>query len=465
MRPGRLYIKIFISFILVLIVTEALIFGLFVFSVGRGFRSRFEQYTGAQVLIAKEMVEEKIRSRPETDPSENKSLKDFVSRLGQGYGAKVWLTGEDGAPILKSFPGDVSDEIALACEQRGKDMGDFKMYREFKRGHIFYIETPVEVQKDRLGSLHILFEKMEAPYPEAGFALGLIGIGVVIALLIIPVSRRITEPVKQLKASAVRIAEGDLSHRATVKSKDEIGELGRSFNHMAEKQEKMIRGGRELTANISHELRSPLARIRIAEELLKEKWERGDYKDLEKHLDGIREDIEVLDHRIGSILVLSKLDIHEEPLKLEPLNLSGLIDGLVKRLEPVINRKGLHLMTELSCDSPVMGNMDGLKTALSNILDNAVKFTAEKGHVIIKMYSENEFLRISITNSFEELSAEDLARIFEPFFRTEQSPAGGSGLGLAIAKKIMEKHGGSIKASSSEKGFQIEVALPIAGKC
>ena len=199
--------------------------------------------------------------------------------------------------------------------------------------------------------------------------------------------------------------------------------------------------------------------------LLKEKWERGDYKDLERHLDDIREDIEELDRRIGSILVLSKLDIHEEPLKLELLNLSGLINGLVKRLEPVINRKGLRLMTELSCDSPVMGNRDGLKTALSNILDNAVKFTAEKGHVIIKMYSENEFLKISITNSFEKLSAEDLARIFEPFFRTEQSPAGGSGLGLAIAKKIMEKHGGSIKAGNSEDGLQIEIALPMTGEC
>ncbi len=111
-----------------------------------------------------------------------------------------------------------------------------------------------------------------------------------------------------------------------------------------------------------------------------------------------------------------------------------------------------------------MGNRDALKTALSTIIDNAVKFTAEKGHVIIKMYSENEFLIISITNSFDKLSAEDLAKIFEPFFRTEQSPAAGSGLGLAIAKKIVERHGGSIKAGNSEEGLQIEVGLPMTGE-
>jgi two-component system sensor histidine kinase CpxA len=230
---------------------------------------------------------------------------------------------------------------------------------------------------------------------------------------------------------------------------------------MADRLERMIRGGRELTANISHELRSPLARIRIAGELLRERWERGDYKDLGRHLDDIGEDVEELDRLIGSILVLSKLDIHEEPLKLEPLDPSDLINGIVKRLEPVINRKGLSLMTVLSYDSPVMGNRDSLKTAISNILDNAVKFTAEKGHVIIKMYSENEFLRISITNSFEKLSAEELSRVFEPFFRTEQSPAVGSGLGLAIAKKIMERHGGSIEAGNSEEGLRIEIRLPI----
>jgi len=463
MKPGKLYIKIFLSFVFVLIITEVLIFGLFIFSAGRGFRARFEQYTRAQVLIAKEMVEEKIRFEPGTSLSENESLKDLVSRLGKSYGAKVWLSGVDGVPLLKSFPGDISDEVVMSYERRGKDMGDFKLYRGFKRGHIFYVRIPTEIQKGLMGSLHILFEKMEAPHPEAGFAFGLAGIGIIIAILVIPVSRLISKPIKQLNESALRIAEGDLGHRALVKSRDEIGELGRSFNHMADRVERMIRGGRELTANISHELRSPLARIRIAEELIRERWESGDYRDLGRHLDDIREDIEELDRLIGSILLLSKLDIHEEPLKHEALNLSDLINEHVDRLESLIKRRGLNVMIFITCDDPVMGNKDSLRTALSNILDNAVKFAAEEGKVIIKMYSENEFLKISIANSFEKMSGEDLIRIFDPFFRTQQSPAAGSGLGLAIAKKIIERHGGRINAASSEEGLQIEVDLPMIG--
>ena len=459
MRPGKLYIKIFLSFLLVLIVTEILIFGLFVFSAGRSFRYRFERYAGAQALVAKEFIEEIIRSESETPPVENTSLKDLILRLGETYGAKVWLAGPDGIPLLKSFSGDIPEKIVRVAEERAKNFGQFKIYRNFKRRHLFYITIPVEIQKGEMGSLHFS-ENMETAHLEGAFAVGLLGIGIVIALLVIPVSRFITVRVKGLRASAIRIAEGDLSHRVMVKGKDEIGELGHSFNRMADELERMIRGGRELTANISHELRSPLARIRIAEELLRERLERGDKKDLNRHLDDIQEDIEELDRLIGSILLLSKLDIQEIALKLEPFDLSDLINELLKRSEPAISHRGLRVMTVLSSDQPVFGERDSLKTALSNIIDNAVKFTPEKGHVITKMHLEKDFFIISVTNSFEELSKEELTRIFEPFYRTEISGAAGSGLGLAITKKIIERHGGTIEAINSSKGLKIQIRLP-----
>jgi signal transduction histidine kinase len=461
MKPGKLYIKIFLSFVLVLVITEVLIFALFVFFAGRSFHSRVERYVTAQSSIVREYIEEKIRSEPEVGPAHNRELKKLIFDLGAIYRARVWLTGPNGNILIKSFDGDIPEDISRFRKRHAKDSGHIKPYHHIRKGLVYYIYVPVDFRKGEVGGVHILFEKTETARPEGVFALGLVGIGIVIALLIIPVSRRITEPVKQLKASALRIAEGDLGHRALVKSRDEIGELGRSFNHMADRVEKMIRGSRELTTNISHELRSPLARIRIAEELIRERWENGDYKDLGRHLDDIREDIEELDQLIGSILLLSKLDIHEEPLKHEALNLSDLINELVGRLEPVIKQKDLRIMTFIKYDYPVTGNKDSLKTAFSNVLDNAVKFTAEKGKVIIKMYPENEFLKISITNSFEKLTGENLIRIFDPFFRTEQSPAAGSGLGLAITKKIIERHGGTIKALNSEEGLQIAVGLPM----
>jgi len=460
MKPGKLYIKIFLFFVLILFVTEILVFGLFLFFAGRHFRSRIDQYTGAKSLIAKELLEEKIRSRPETQPADNDHLKDYILRLGETYEAKVWLDAPDGTPLLKSFSGDIPQEITGISERHVIDFGSYKIYRGHKTDWESYISLPAEIGKGEIGTFHILFKKKERTHPEKGFAFGLAAIAIVIALLTIPVSRMITKRVKGLTESSLRIAEGDLSHRVPIMGKDEIGELGRSFNRMADKLERMIQGGRELTANISHELRSPLARIRIAEELIRERLARGHYDDYERHLDDIREDIEELDGLIGRILLLSKMDIQETHLTLERLDPSDLMTELLEWLKPAVNRRKLRLKTALSFDPPFFGDKEALRSVLLNILENAVKFTPEEGDVTVTMHSEQGLLKISVTNKFEALSEEDLSNIFEPFYRSEQSRVSGSGLGLAITKRVIEKHGGNIKAVNSTEGLEIQIDLP-----
>ena len=297
-----------------------------------------------------------------------------------------------------------------------------------------------------MGGLHVLFEKRDPDeHHEGAFALGLLGICLFIALLVIPVSRFITKRINRLGQSALKIAGGDLSHRATVKGRDEIGELSRAFNLMADKLEIMIKGGRELTANISHELRTPLARIRIAEQLLKEKLERDDYEDWARHLKDIREDIEELDHLIGRILDLSKLDIHESPLIRESLDLSAMIEALLERFAPTISQKSLHLKKELVQDHHYDGDREMLQTAFSNIFSNAVKYVPEGGELRVTMRVENGDLTLDVINTSDAIPEEDLARIFEPFYQAKKTPEAGSGLGLAITKKIIEKHGGKLR--------------------
>jgi two-component system sensor histidine kinase CpxA len=459
MKLSKLYIKIFLSFLLVLIVTFVLIFAIFVIAAGRDFHSRMGQYVRAHVLITKELVEDKIKSNPGLPVSENEDLRNVIVRLGQAYSSKVWLTDADGKPLMKSFSGDIPETLSDFRWKRVKGSMDFELYRRMKRGWQWYAIISTQFQEGQTGRLHLFFERREKEHPE-GFGLGLIIIGIVIALLVLPISRYITKRVKGLSDSASRIAEGDLSHRATVKGKDEIGELGRTFNRMAAKLERMIEGGKELTANVSHELRTPLARIRVAEELLREKLEKLEDKDWERHVDDIREDIEELNDLIGQILDLSKMDLHDAPLNLEIIDPSELINELLGRLENRMNRKGLNLTRELSFDPPFIVDKAALRTALSNILDNAVKFTPEKGDLSVKMWPENGWLNISVTNPSEPLPEEDLERIFEPFYRTEKTPKTGTGLGLAITKKIIERHGGNIKAVNTEDGLQIQIKLP-----
>ena len=458
MRPGKLYIKISLSFLAVLFITLIVIFTLFLMSPGKHFATRLEEHTKTKVLIVKEVVEDKIRSAPTKDLSKNEQLGEFILSFGKILGAKVWLEQADGTVPLKSFSGEIPPTVEELKISRARYYGSFELYH---RSHSdFYAVIPIALPEGQKGGIHILFGIQKPPIPERGFALGLAIIGIIIALLIIPISRFIIKPLNELRQSALQIADGDLSHRAAVNSEDEIGELCQSFNHMADRVEKMIKGGRELTANVSHELRTPLARIRIAEELLREKLGVGNHQQLDRHLDDIREDIDELDHLIGRILELSRMDIHESPLKFETFNPSDLINELLERFEAVIERKDLNIKTDLSFRPPFNGDREALQTALLNILDNAVKFTPERGDIIVKTHSEQGFLKVRVTNSFKTLSDEDLEKIFNPFYRTEKTPATGSGLGLAITKNIIERHGGNIEARCSPEGLEIRIRLP-----
>ena len=460
MKRGKLYIKIFVSFAIVLIITEIVIFGMFVLTEGRRARSRIKSYVNAQSTVVRQYVEATIRSEPHVGVSENSSLTKLIHDLGNIYQAKVWLTGKDGHAIIQSFEGSIPDDASKFHEMHTPTPSSNGPYHNLRRGFVHYIRMPVQFQKGEKGSIHLLFENAGTSHPGGLFALGLLAIGLVIVLLVIPVSRRITNPLNRLRDSALKIADGDLAHRATVKSRDEIGELGRALNHMAAQLERMIRGGRELTANISHELRSPLTRIRIAEELIRERLDRGELQSVESHLDDIREDIEELDRLVGQFLVLSKMDLVEATIRLESVDLVESISDLLERLRLAISRKDLKVQTHLVCNSPVSGDREGLRTALSNILDNAVKFTPERGEIKIKASSEENGVRVSVTNTFEALSMEDLARLFEPFYRAKPTRAGGSGLGLAITKKIIERHGGEIQATNTSEGLKILIRIP-----
>jgi signal transduction histidine kinase len=461
MKIGRLYTKIFLSFLGILVITEVLIFILFIYFIGRHFRDHFEEYSRSQAAFVKEFVEDKIRSEPLTPASQNQALKDLILQMGEIFGAKFWLTGPSGSTLAKSFDGVMPKDIEKQFQRELKGRkGTFKIYRDFGEGWGFYMIIPIQMADGQTGNLHALFESTETGPRKGGFAIGLLVIGVIIALLVVPVSRQITKPLSRLRRSAIRISEGDLSHRTSLTGRDEIGQLGRTFNLMADRLERMIRGGKELTANVSHELRSPLTRIRVAEEIIQKKLKKDDSKKVEKHLNAIREDIEELDRLIGRILEFSKLDIHEGSFERVPLNLPALLRELLDRFETAMKEKGMVLRTELPSSALVYGDREGLRSALSNLLDNAVKFAPKGGEVAICVAEDAGSLRLSVTNTYRELSEDELDRLFEPFYRVEGVSERGTGLGLAIARKIIDQNGGRINASNSEKGLEFVILFP-----
>jgi len=461
MKISKLYIKIFLSFLSILFITEIVIFGLFFLIAGKTFRDRFVEYTAARVMILKEIVEDKIRYEPDVTPAQNIGLKEFINYFSETFYAKVWLVDSRGLVIIKSFTGPVPEKKFQDRFKRVKDFSSFRLYRARRGPYNYYTHVSIDLPNQETGSLNLLFIDRGPPHPERGFAWGLFFIGLIIALLCIPVSRLITKPIKRLKQSVIKITQGDLGHRADIHSRDEIGELGLAFNQMADQLERMIRGGRELTANVSHELRSPLARIRVAEEILREKCEQAGYKDGLAYLNEIQEEIVELDRLIDRILYLSKLDVHESNLKQEKIHLKPIIEGIAERHYSTIKRKEIELTLEIEDEAWILGDHEALMTIISNIFDNAVKFTGLGGRIEIKTSTDEKDLRIQFINSFPKINDEELIQIFEPFHRTGTIPeASGSGLGLAIVKKIIVSHGGEIEARNTEDGFMIDIHYP-----
>lgn len=455
----HLYFKILLHWIVALVVTEILIFGLFILVAKDGHRSYVVESVGRTTLIARDYLETALAGDSAHAGNTGAALQSAVHRLGTSAHAKIWVSGIDGAVLAASFAGEINaPEVTPVTPARYEDAA---IYLEVGPKRLSYSRIAVAFgnPEHKKATLHILTEREPGRFPHGRFAAGLALIGVVIAIFAIPLSRHITKPLRHLQESALRIAGGDLSARADVRGNDEIGRLGKAFNSMAETVERMVRAGKELTANLSHEMRSPLARIRVAGECLKESTARGDTADSQELLEGMWEDIDEADRMIGRILDYSKLDLHDPaPATLE-IWPAAILDGLLKSMRPLFRSKQVTVATELEPRLSVAGDEEWLRAAFKNLLENAARYTPEGGEVSVCMRPEGNRVVIEVTNTSLPLAPGDLERIFEPFFRGPGSRDDGTGLGLAITRKIITLHRGEIRAENTPRGFQIRLEL------
>jgi signal transduction histidine kinase len=461
MKPGKLYLRIFLSFLVFLIITEIAIFAVFILGFGRNYQQHYNQYNESKLAMVKDLIESAAAGQKENPLTNNKALNELVPRLGNIFKSMVWLADADGKIVIKSFKGRIPYHFIEEYMEELEETGNRRYFGKSKWHWNIYLVDSITVDDQKIASLHILFKDKNPQHPGWGFAFGLIAIGVIIALMIIPVSRQISNPIKSLTLSAKRIEAGELSHRANVKRKDEIGELGRAFNAMAEKAENMILGGKELTAQVSHELRSPLARMQLAVELMKDQAKSQNENWADIHLSDIQEDVEELDRLIGRILELSKLDIGETGSYTERFKPDALLNSIVNRFQPVLNNKSIHLTSDLKTNVEIDGNQEAFVSALSNLVDNACKFTPTEGTISLQTQVDNSALSITISNSCPPLTEEEISKIFDPFYRTDPSRENGVGLGLAIARKLIEKHGGTIEAVCANEELTMSVKLPV----
>ena len=283
---------------------------------------------------------------------------------------------------------------------------------------------------------------------------------IIIALLVSGVvsyllARAISKPILRFRESTVAIAAGDLDTRiapGVEKRRDEIGELAKDFNRMARELQLAWQRQAELTSNVSHELRSPLARLKVALELARRKT--GEVPELAR----IDAETERLDDIIGQLLAFSKLDAktHEAAAT---VNLVELLAGVIDDVRYEYTHEGVNIELQSDSDVSVDGYPNALRSALENVLRNAASYGG--GEVQVSLRTEPGHAVITVQDQGGGVPEPDLEHLFEPFYRAATSgESHGAGLGLAIAARAIAMHEGSIGARNAGQGLCVEMRLP-----
>jgi two-component system sensor histidine kinase CpxA len=271
-----------------------------------------------------------------------------------------------------------------------------------------------------------------------------------------------SRPVRKLRDATVALADGDLDVRigdTLGKRRDELGMLGKDFDTMAEKLQHAAEQQTELSRNISHELRSPLARMRVALELARRK--SGELPEFDR----LETDAERLDSLIGQILSYTRLDA-DFAADEAPVDLHDVISEVIENVEFEYGYSGRISVADLpEAGTAIRGRRGALTSAFENILRNAVRHSPAGGTVRIDTAMSADDVVITIADDGPGVEDADLPKLFEPFFRTNSSAEadgnGGTGLGLAIAKRAIQLHDGVIEAVNGEAGgLVVRISLP-----
>lgn len=330
--------------------------------------------------------------------------------------------------------------------------------------------TPVVADGQRVGLVYVSpFERLRSGPRAAiggvlrGFLLtGLLigGASLIVGLIL---SRGMSHPLANLTDATRTVAEGDLSVRVPTHYPGEAGELAAAFNQMAEELARADELRRNLTADVAHELRTPLSVVRGKLEGVLD----GVYPATSEHLEPMLEEIQLLTRLVEDLRLLAQAEAGQLTLEKQPMDVGNLLRDAQVNFSPQADDRGVTLALDLPSDLPqVMADRRRIAQVLSNLLSNALRHTPEGGCVTLSASAENgEAVEVSVSDTGTGIPAEDLPYVFERFWRGERSRSratGGTGLGLAIAKQLVEAHEGQIEVESDiGRGSRFSFTLPM----
>ena len=290
-------------------------------------------------------------------------------------------------------------------------------------------------------------------------------VGAALALLLgFFISRTLTRPIRELTRATHAISEGDLSQKVQIRTNDELGELAQAFNKMSAELSRSINARKQMTADIAHELRTPLSLILGHAEAVHD----GVLPPTRENFEIIREEATRLEHLVNDLRTLSLADAGELTITPQVIEPERLVNEVAALYQYETQKKNISLDVDIASPLPVIEVDPGRMTqVLTNILDNATHHTPEGGHITLSAKQADDKVQLVVEDSGPGVPPENIEHIFERFYRSDSSRQrdgavpGGSGLGLAIAKSIVQAHGGQLSAESEAgKGLRVIISLP-----
>ncbi len=271
----------------------------------------------------------------------------------------------------------------------------------------------------------------------------------------------LTSPIRKLRVAAQKLADGDLQTRVATsvgRRRDELADLARDFDVMAERIESLLTSQQRLNRDISHELRSPLARLNVALEIAKQK----SGAETRPILDRIETESTRLNEMISRMLILAKLESGSEEIEPVRIDLADLVRDIASDADFEAKAKGKSVEVSAAAECTVIGSENLLRSAIENVLRNAVRYAAEDTKVDVSLTAGNGHAVLSVLDHGGGVPEDELANLFRPFYRigeARERKTGGIGLGLAIAERAIHAHKGTITAKNNGDGLTVEITL------
>jgi two-component system sensor histidine kinase CpxA len=391
----------------------------------------------------------------------SKGLSDLARRSARESTSEIYLFDANGKP-LGSQPPEIVMNVVRDVVKNGPPERPLPLFVPGVARSVW--ARPVTSPDGTRFIFAARFSRPGSPPPFLSYqriAVAILIVGLVCYLL----GLYLTSPLKKLQSTVKSFAEGNLNVRVSPElgnRGDELADLGREFDHMAERIEALISSQKRLLADISHELRSPLARLSVALELARKNIVDGRPAPA---LDRIEQESDRMNQLVGQLLTLTRLESGAERVPPETVSLEDLLQQVIDDADFEAKSVGKRVHAIHMDQCRVKGSSELLRSAVENVIRNAIRYTSEGTAVEVSLNWRLDTAVLTVRDHGPGVPEEELKHIFEPFYRVSEArerSSGGVGLGLSIADRTVKLHGGAIRAENIGDGLLITIDLPLA---